>query len=144
MALLTAAFVIPLVVLIFVVLVMLLVEHWDVSALEVKQSPLGGRGVYARRRFHKGEVVEVCPLLEGDDDDWGLATSDYTFKRGGRSALPLGYGAVYNHSDNPSGNYSFRGTDWVLTANRTIRPGEEITVSYGEDYWSSRVHVQKK
>jgi len=144
MALVTASFIIPLILIIFVVLVVIFIEHWNMSALEVKKSPLGGRGVYARRRFRKGEIVEVCPLLEGDDDAWGTATTDYTFRKDDHSAIALGYGSLYNHKDDPSASYTFAPTTMIVRANRTIRPGEEITVTYGDDWWTSRDHVKNE
>jgi uncharacterized protein len=74
--------------------------------LTVKQGRRG-RGVFATRRFVKGELVETCPTVE-------LANSEVTGKLGdyvylsvndGDVVLALGYGMLYNHSANPNLEY---------------------------------------
>ncbi len=101
-----------------------------------------GRGAFAYRDFHQGEIVERAPvviLLTPFDElplplkmivfDWGLLTDSEPC-----SALSLGYGAMYNH-DNPA-NMQYRADKTnsllIYSALRDIREGEELTVNYDD------------
>jgi hypothetical protein len=109
--------------------------------LVVRKSPLGGRGVYANRSFKEGDVVETCPVLAGKDDEWGISMSDYLFTTGDdTSIVALGYGSMYNHRDDPSAIYDIDAKKKVMVvrAARPIRRGEEITITYGDDWWNTR------
>jgi SET domain-containing protein len=54
--------------------------------------------------------------------------------------LPLGYGAMYNHSDNENVTYYMdRLTNKMLFFTiRDIAAGEELYVNYGDEWWSTR------
>jgi SET domain-containing protein len=51
---------------------------------------------------------------------------------GSEVAIPLGYGSLYNHSDEPNASYhrnrSRNAIDFIAT--KFIAAGEEITISY--------------
>ena len=114
------------------------------KSLRVKKSPRGGRGVYATGYFRKGDLIEKCHLIVANDDDWGLALSDYIFSHGeSTAAIPFGNGLLYNHDDDPNTDYVVRDKFMTITAARDIRPGEEIFVSYGDDWWTTRTHIRK-
>ena len=51
-----------------------------------------------------------------------------------------GFGIIYNHADNPNATYSLNLKNSIATikATRKITKGEEIFVSYGEEWFSSR------
>ncbi|MFJ9825537.1 SET domain-containing protein-lysine N-methyltransferase [Streptomyces sp. NPDC101160] len=53
-----------------------------------------------------------------------------------RVALPLGYGALYNHADGPNANWSVDRAAAVMEveARRDIAPGEEILMYYGSEF----------
>ena len=111
--------------------------------LQVRPSTLGGRGVFATRRFGKGEIVEVCPTLARPNEDWGEATADYVFggsENTSNTVLVWGLGSLYNHSDNASVHHELSKGDTIMTykANRDIEIGEEITVDYGSEWWVHR------
>ena len=100
-----------------------------------------GRGVVATSDIAKGETIEVCPILELGSDDAGGLLNDYTVSLDGRAgvALLLGYGSLYNHSDKPNAEYVVEASDaYSFVALRDIATGEEITISYGADWWASR------
>ena len=63
-----------------------------------------GRGVFATRRYAKGDVVELCPTITLDEDDVTGVLLDYVFKslKQGVRLLVLGFGSLYNHSDDPN------------------------------------------
>lgn len=70
--------------------------------------------------------------------DRGL--EDYYFDAKGKHAIFTGFGVIYNHSDDPNADYTINMKNRVTTikANRTIRKGEEILLSYGDEWFSSR------
>ena len=71
---------------------------------------------------------------------------DYYFDAKGKYALFTGFGIIYNHSDEPNATYtlSIKKSIATIKATKTIHKGEEIFVSYGEDWFSSRGLKAKK
>ena len=116
------------------------------SNLIIKQSKIkgAGRGVYANKNYKQGEIVETCPMIEVDinttPDDHIL--QDYIFDHitdENKRVLVFGYGSMYNHSDDYNVDYDqTQENTMVYTANRDIQKGEELYISYGDDYWNSR------
>ena len=111
------------------------------SGLEVREG-LRGRGVFATQRFSTGEAVEVCPSVEVAGSDAKGVLTDYVFESLSRSShvvLVLGYGMLYNHSDDPNLEYD-QDDAGVVTffATRTIEPDEELTITYGSEWWEGR------
>lgn len=68
------------------------------------------------------------------------ALEDFYFDAKGRYAVFLGFGSIYNHSEEPNATYSINIKKQLATikASRTIAKGEEIFVCYGDEYFSSR------
>lgn len=103
------------------------------DAIEVKQIPGKGRGVFARRVIPAGTIIESVPVLVLDEEDVEatlLAGHCFLWSRG-KVALPLGYGALYNHSYSPNAEYLDRAPKTkVYRALREIDAGEEITINY--------------
>jgi uncharacterized protein len=107
------------------------------DSIAVKRIKGKGRGVFARRRIRKGEVIERVPMLvltgkEFEEDLCGTTMANYCFAWGrDQVALALGYGSIYNHSYSPNARYDDVGPRTkVFSALRVIEPGEEITVNY--------------
>ena len=101
-----------------------------------------GRGVIATVEIARGETIEVAPLLVlGERDASGLL-DDYTVSLGEDGpgvVLLLGYGSLYNHSDDPNAEYVAEADDaYTFVALRDIAAGEQITISYGEEWWRTR------
>jgi uncharacterized protein len=101
-----------------------------------------GRGVIATTEIAKGETIEVCPILELAEGDTSGLLDDYTVSLGDGStgvALLLGYGSLYNHSDDANAEYLAVAEDaYSFVALRDIAAGEEVTISYGEEWWRTR------
>lgn len=104
----------------------------------VKPSPIQGYGVFTAEKINKGMVIEECYTLFSSDEH--NSYSDYIFNCDGLAALALGYGSIYNHSKVPNTGYKFdierKTTNFY--ALRDIEPGEELTISYGDDWFGCR------
>lgn len=110
------------------------------AALAVKRGRRG-RGVFATRRFAKGEVVETCPTVELADSEITGTLDDYVFTsvNDGHVVLALGYGMLYNHSANPNLEYVQDDASTItFLALRSVRAGEELTIDYGAQWWDTR------
>jgi uncharacterized protein len=108
--------------------------------LAVKRGP-HGRGVFATRRYIKGQLVERCPTVEVPDSEVSGRLDDYVYAsvKDGNVLIVLGYGMLYNHSDDPNVEY-VQEEPSVITfrALRTVTAGEELTIDYGEEWWETR------
>ena len=101
-----------------------------------------GRGIFASRDFSEGEIIERVPTLDVSMADCD-ALKDYVFQHGtdeNMRVVALGYLSLYNHDDDYNCDYSQDETDThiVVRARRHIRAGEEIFVTYGDAWWTSR------
>jgi hypothetical protein len=100
-----------------------------------------GRGVFAKRRFAEGDVVETCPTVQVADSEVAGSLRDYVFAsvKQGDVVLALGYGMLYNHSADPNVAYEQDDPDSIrFFALRAVQPGEELTIDYGEEWWETR------
>jgi hypothetical protein len=128
-------------------------KHLRIKPSEIED---GGLGLYATDDFHKDE-----PIINygGDrivthDADYGgdyvlelKDTDPYIYMDGKRSSKRIG--AFANHPPpGRRGNARFTTkpdfSDGELVANNNIRPGQEIFVNYGDDYWHARSAQRKK
>ena len=110
------------------------------NGLEVKRGRRG-RGVFATRRFAKGELIESCPTVQLADGDVTGRLGDYVYLsvNEGDVLLVLGYGMLYNHAARPNVEYvQDEPSTMQFHALRAVAPGEELTIDYGEDWWATR------
>jgi hypothetical protein len=108
----------------------------------MRESSLGGFGVFAPEPYAKGDVVEVCRYLELEADAVrDSALWDYVFEsqEDGRVLVILGHGMLYNHSYRPNLYYELREEGQIqFVAKRKIPAGTELTINYGRVWWNSR------
>lgn len=104
----------------------------------VKKSKMHGYGVFAGKNYKKGEKIEECYFLLTRKDDKYF--EDFYFDAKGKNAILLGYGSIYNHMDDPNADYNINVKKKIATikAQKSIRKGEEIFVTYGDEWFSSR------
>lgn len=95
---------------------------------EVRESPIHGMGVFARDTIREGEYIGRYIGWRTDEDS--MYTLWVEYPEGQRGYFGTGRLRYLNHSTRP--NAEFDGRD--LFALRTIRPGEEIFVDYGEEW----------
>lgn len=111
--------------------------------IEVKDSPIEGRGVFAKEDIKANEVIECSHfiILEQSFPQIDNKLKEYVFSWpktvwGGKSVVVWGFGSIYNHSRDNN-------TDWVTDEEnnlfkfftiKDIKKGEEICTNYGEAY----------
>lgn len=111
------------------------------TSIRVGETSLG-RGVIAAADIAAGETIEVCPILELGQGDAEDVLADYvvaldTEPEG--AVLLLGYGSLYNSSEDPNAEYVIEADDaYAIVALRDIAAGEQVTISYGEEWWRTR------
>lgn len=100
-----------------------------------------GRGVFATRIIHPGEVLEYAPVLILDSFESQLirrtSLYNYFFQWGKDStAIVLGFGSMYNHSQTPNARHirEFENMRIRFVALKKIQHDEEIFVNYLSDY----------
>lgn len=122
-------------------------DHFTIknAGIEVRDSSIADRGVFANKYFTKGSVVEICPCLKDKDRNFKGILADYVFMYDDEhSILPLGYCAILNHSETPNVMWQLhpmKNDMMQLIAIRDIIPGEELFHDYGDEYWDGRKHI---
>lgn len=117
------------------------------TKVEVRTSPIHGYGVFATDKINKGEIIEECHLLTipfklGTFDSF-LVNHKFNFPSIGKVeeyVIPLGYGAIYNHSDNNNAFWctNIKNKTFEFVAVRDIEIGEEVCTYYGDStYWET-------
>lgn len=100
-----------------------------------------GRGVFTSKILKKGELIEICPVIELSYKEHqklsGHILENYAFVWNTRKrsvAILLGFGSLYNHSSKPNADYIKKLSDGVMVfkALKNIKAGEEITIDYGD------------
>lgn len=100
--------------------------------------------VIARRGIRKGEPIKylsgtLVSMTSEEEQDLDLTKRDFSIVRSSRkktSSLFLGPARFANHDCDANGRLVIRGTDGMdVVAAKNIDLGDEITVSYGEDYF---------
>ena len=114
---------------------------------EIKSSHHIGRrarGVFARRTFRSGDVIEIAPVILIPNTQRALirqtVLENYVFDWGGGcTAVALGYGSLYNHAYDPNAHYcqDIDRKTLEFSAIRGIAEGDEITVNYNGSSESS-------
>lgn len=113
-----------------------------IPGLYIASSPQRGRGVFTAESVTTGDVIEICPVIvlppEDMDRIHASRLHDYYFLWGpgrDRPAIALGYGSLYNHSEQPNAEFELDFEEEVITivCLHPISPGEEITIHYQPD-----------
>lgn len=115
-------------------------------SVRVAQIDGKGLGVVASETIMAGEIVECCPTIvlkpsRKLEPHWRrlhqviletLLDEHHYWWTSRYGALPLGYGCLYNHSDNPTiDTHRFlKERKIVLVANQMILEGQELTRRY--------------
>jgi len=126
---------------------------WINPKVERRDSPIKGRGVFARARIRKGEVVSVSggfivPEAEYNQlwkikpefmRQYAIPIAEGFYLMTGEREGELETDDFYNHSCTP--NCGFHG-QMMVVAMRDIRPGEELTYDYAMTDSDPRLRMQ--
>lgn len=109
------------------------------NLLYIAETNHKGRGVFAAVEFNRGDIIELCPIIEINADDRAVvhetSLHDYYFvwgKEDTQAALALGYGSLYNHSDTPNAQFinDLENDLIIIECLSVIMPGTEICINY--------------
>jgi hypothetical protein len=106
------------------------------------KSEHGGRGVFALAPIKEGELIEEAPYITVPMELLKMEPiCDYLFTIDEeRCAIVFGYGSMYNHNNQPNIKYETDPAKKCMCyyAKRDISPGEELSVTYGKDWFYTR------
>lgn len=115
------------------------------DSFEIKNSPGRGKGVFAKSRIKKGETIgyytgEIIRDWHSNREPYRSSRylmwvcKDHWINAVGPQS---NYTRYINHSETPNAELivSTRWKTARIVSLRTIRPGEEIFYSYGDEYW---------
>lgn len=90
-----------------------------------------GYGVFTREAIPSDTLIEVCYCIPASTYQW----EDYVF--GDPRVLPLGYGSIYNHSDDANIVWKKVNKEFIIyfISRKNIKAGEELCHNYGPGYW---------
>lgn len=95
-----------------------------------------GQGVFTRVPLAVGDELEIVGVKIAAHSPSDLCTAfadQHKFRLGGQLLIPLGYGGMVNHSDQPNMIKVIDGDRLVLRALRPIAAGEELFHAYNEE-----------
>lgn len=111
----------------------------QIPGLYILKDDIKGRSIYTAGEIATGSTIEVCPLIIVPEPEVKIIHNtvlhDYYFTWGttqNQAAILLGYGSLYNHSDQPNAKAVLLNEDQeiLFEAIRDIEAGEEITFNY--------------
>ena len=115
-----------------------------------------GWGIFTKDEIPMHTVIETCPVIVYPEDIIKIATWNtqddrhsyaslgltlYSLKWGEQhAAIPLGFGGIYNHSDNNNCQFVMNAEEGFLhiVTLRDIAPGEQLLVTYGDDWFEGK------
>lgn len=129
--------------------------------LEVRTSPIEGRGVFCTENIKKGDIIEEAHLFLLKNNKWEECDAalkryalpwvelredwkEFCDKHEGilsqhatRPVVVLGFGMIYNHADENNVDYFIDKHRLICSykANRDIDAQSELTIDYGADYF---------
>ncbi|MEM6321660.1 MAG: SET domain-containing protein-lysine N-methyltransferase [Bacteroidota bacterium] len=110
-----------------------------IPGLYITVSEGRGRGVFTAVEINKGDIIEYCPLIVIPPTQRALIDQtifyDYYYnwpQPAGAACLPLGYGSIYNHSEQPNAEIvlDLEGEVLQFYCLKYTPAGEEIFVDY--------------
>jgi hypothetical protein len=102
---------------------------------------INSRGVFANKKYYKHDIIEICPCIKINKlINHEVPLENYIFKLNNKySIVGFGYCSMYNHSDTPNALWHVINENQIrIKIIKDIEKDEEICVSYGDEYWSTR------
>ena len=110
------------------------------TLVEVKQSPLHGKGVFAKRNIEKGEVIvesDMALIHVNENLPEVLATLQFPWIDDYEAICLSDAGSFFNHASQPSAEIigrDFTNLIQTFAAKTAIRKGDEITIYYNDAF----------
>lgn len=110
------------------------------SLVEVKQSPLHGKGVFATRHITKGELLAKCDMAlvhVNENLPEVLATLQFPWTEEYDAICISDVGSFFNHSSEPTAEVferDFENLIQTFVAKTNILEGTEITIYYNDAF----------
>ena len=110
---------------------MIIKPHFDLYAIHISDEI--GYGVFTNEFIPKNSIVETSYCIPTNPlNEWDL----YKFGSKDGSFLPLGYSAIYNHSDNPNIRWYVVSKGIIqFIALENISEKTQLCHSYGPNYF---------
>lgn len=108
------------------------------SLLEIKPSPVHGRGLFAKFYIRKGQKIECEVIVMSDVAMASSDMQDYCFPwEGKKKCVCAGFGSFFNHNSDP--NFKIKSIDKerftkTFEALKDIKPGQELFLYYNDSY----------
>ena len=108
--------------------------------VEVKQSLVHGKGVFATRNIRKGELLATCDMAlihVNENLPEVLATLQFPWIEEYDAICISDVGSFFNHSNEPSAEVSegdFENLIQTFVAKADIKKGTEITIYYNDAF----------
>ena len=111
--------------------------------IEVRPSRVDGYGVFAWDNIPKGRILEECyyVAISSEWNDLDHVLKQYVFSYDSHEEIQsnykvvnvLGYGMIYNHSNNPNVCYErdHKNKIFIFRAKKNIKKDEELFIDYG-------------
>jgi hypothetical protein len=117
-------------------------DRYIIPDVTIKYSnTINGRGVFANKNYYKNDIIEICPCIKINSlVNNEVPLENYIFKLNKKySLVGFGYCSIYNHSDTPNALWQIINENQIsIIIINDIKKDEEIFVSYGNEYWSTR------
>jgi len=98
--------------------------------IEIKESPIHGKGIFAKKNIHKATTL-TCDVLIFENEEV-LSKYEYPWTKG-TYCLCIGFGSFFNHSITPNVKIlsidKEKLTKTFIVLN-DIKSGEELTICY--------------
>jgi len=117
--------------------------------VEVNLSPIHGYGVFATKDIAPKDIIEICPIFttkfSGVKALQEFMTRVFSWNDED-CAVALGYGAIYNHADQPNATVDkdYKNLLMKFVANQPIAAGSEILHNYGKNWFALREQESSK
>ncbi len=111
-----------------------------ITLVEVKQSALHGKGVFAKRNIEKGEVIVVSDMALihiNENLPEVLATLQFPWTADYDAICLSDAGSFFNHASQPTAEIidrDFTNLIQTFAAKTAIRQGDEITIYYNDAF----------
>ncbi len=112
---------------------MLITETDERFYIDNSTIPNAGKGLFTKVKLVPGDRLKVVGVLVVTDsiiDQCTYYADKYKFRVGEALLIPLGYGAMVNHSSSPNMEKIIEGRTVYLQALSTIAKGEELFICY--------------